>query len=69
MSDITGTETAAECRHCGKSLERIVAGWVDEAGFFACVKGGLPGSGRGPVLHDPMPAGLRGSASRSGGQS
>ena len=62
-------DSAAECRHCGKRLERIDAGWVDGAGFFACVEGGLPGSGpRGPVLHDPMPAGPRGSASSNGEQ-
>jgi hypothetical protein len=61
--DATG-DTAA-CRHCGCTIERIAAGWVDEAGFFACVKAPLEsvGSGKpaGFVQHEPMPEGLRGA--------
>lgn len=60
MTPRTPTQTAA-CRHCGCAIERIHAGWVDARGIFACVKGGLPGSLRGPVLHEPMPAGLDGA--------
>lgn len=52
---------AVLCRHCGEQLTQTGNGvWTDFAGFPGCVKGALaPLSG--PVLHQPMPEGLRGS--------
>jgi len=31
----------ANCRHCGKRIRQIDHGWIDEDGFYACVKGVL----------------------------
>jgi len=55
---------AASCRHCGAALSRIDAGWIDDRGFLACVKAPqqIPGAPLAtPVLHEPMPPGLRGA--------
>jgi len=51
----------AVCRHCGKLITRLVAGWTDLDGFFACVKSPTY-SVRDAVLHVPMPDGLIGAA-------
>lgn len=60
----TAPPPAGRCRHCGTVIELLGNGhWVDLAGFHGCIKGGLPGSGRPPVLHEPMPAGLNGAPS------
>ena len=59
-----GGELAA-CRHCGCTIARIEAGWVDARGFCACVKAPPESLGHGRpagfVLHEPMPGGLRGA--------
>lgn len=66
----------AMCRHCGKKIWQTPppnSTWCDDDGFAACVKGQLgprpvghrPGErlpSVPPVLHEPMPAGLRGEA-------
>lgn len=49
----------ATCRHCGQRIEQISAGWVNEAGWFACAK--APSILDRQVLHEPMPEGLRGA--------
>ena len=57
-------DASADCRHCGSRLTRLQNGhWIDANAMYGCIKGGLPGSGRGPVLHEPMPAGLHGAPS------
>ena len=63
------------CRHCGKRIFLRGEVWCDELAIPACVRGHIapaPGApARGlfrvmevtePVLHEPMPAGLRGAA-------
>lgn len=53
----------ATCRHCGKYITLYPNGhWVDDAGFMACVKDTSPYMTTGPVLHLPMPDGLRGAS-------
>jgi hypothetical protein len=60
----TETRPTAACRHCGRPIEKITAGWVDGAGFAVCVKAPAESVGHGTAanfaLHEPMPAGLRG---------
>jgi hypothetical protein len=47
-------KATATCRHCGRWIVRLESGcWVDSDGWTACVKG--------PVLHLPMPDGLKGA--------
>jgi hypothetical protein len=64
MTTPTKNRQTAACRHCGRLIEKIAAGWVDAAGFAVCVKAPLESVGHGAVanfaLHEPMPAGLRG---------
>jgi hypothetical protein len=67
MSTTDDQHGRISCRHCGNCLRRLKNGyWVDGDGMYACVKAPLEsaGSGRpaGFVLHEPMPAGLRGAA-------
>jgi hypothetical protein len=60
------------CRHCGEEIMLAGTEWIErETGFTACIKGQVkpvrawkPGEDRftPPVLHEPMPAGLEGSA-------
>lgn len=50
----------AVCRHCGSHITKTAPPndtWCDDAGFAACVKAPPGGT---PVLHQPMPAALRG---------
>jgi hypothetical protein len=55
----------ASCQHCGKGLYRRPHGWEDTDGITVCVKAPLAQVGQGTrpdyVLHQPMPAGLRGA--------
>jgi hypothetical protein len=60
--DSSPAPAVVKCRGCGIELERFGQRWGDRNGFTACIKGGLPGSGRPFVLHEPMPAGLEGAA-------
>ncbi len=63
----------AKCRHCGRAIFIIQAGWTDTDGLLACIKGALkrpdypgqPGGAiaRRAVLHEPMPEGLVGAPS------
>jgi hypothetical protein len=52
------------CRHCDRKLVMADNGtWMDGDGFCACVKAPLAVPVQGKylgVLHEPMPAGLRG---------
>lgn len=66
-------ERHASCRHCGALLTKLRLGhWMDPNGIMVCVKAPLSSIGQGRVpnwlLHEPMPAGLRGApSSRLGG--
>jgi len=56
----------ATCRGCGKGLWARGVRWSDQDGFEVCVKAALGDIGHGPqawapVLHEPMPVGLRGA--------
>jgi hypothetical protein len=63
MAD-TDERQAVICRHCGRHLTMIPYGWIDENGIAVCQKytGPLPVPECGYMLHEPMPAGLRGGA-------
>ncbi len=61
------TPDPVTCRHCGKPLRRVSDDpralvhdvlWEDPDGVVGCIRG-APGW-RELVLHQPMPAGLRG---------
>jgi hypothetical protein len=56
----------ASCRGCGKGISLRPYGWEDADGSLVCVKAvlGEIGSAQRPdyVMHQPMPAGLRGAA-------
>jgi hypothetical protein len=57
---------AASCQGCGKGLWPRGENWADADGFEVCVKivarlSTEPGERPVYVLHQPMPAGLRGA--------
>ena len=70
------TLPTATCRHCGKPVFLRGEVWCDEDGIPVCIRGRVaparpdtPPAGAfrvmevtEPVLHEPMPAGLRGAA-------
>jgi len=73
MSEPAGQAPDVLCRHCGTVLIQTLLGdWTNARGFQACIKSPPeppPGPGKNPdprvygnlVLHQPMPAGLRGA--------
>lgn len=59
------TGPQAACRGCGRGLWPRGQNWADRDGIEVCVKAPLEAAGHGErpayVLHEPMPAGLRGA--------
>jgi hypothetical protein len=52
------TVSYAQCRHCGGNIMLLPSGrWINGQGIYVCMKGP---PGQAGVLHQPMPAGLRG---------